>query len=193
MQPTDRAGWRSTCNRPASERSSGQSSLCTAPSAPVAASLAGQLVTAVQSPCFRDARRAQREAESTHPFHIIRHLTAISPCRSCVFPTQLASGAALRPAIEGKIEGDGASRSESIEKSTRHSGGANLIACRFLQKGQQTQRSQRHCATEQSSRSYDCASPRAFRSFRWRVRASMIPSTPLVAAAIAGHRPNCRK
>jgi hypothetical protein len=134
MQPMGRAGWRSTCNRPASDRSSGQSSPCTAPSAPVAASLAGQLVPAVQSPCFRDARYAQREAESTHPFHIIRHPTAISPCRSRVFPTQLASGAALRPATEGKIKGDGTSRSESIEKSTRHSGAQISLRAAFFRK-----------------------------------------------------------
>jgi hypothetical protein len=182
------AGWRSPRCRAAAGRASAQSSLSAAPGAPVAVSLAGQLVTAVRAPCVRDARHVQREVESTRRFHVVRRFAKFAPFRSCSFTTWLASGAAPTPGQrgpsegedegedegegEGKIKGNGTGRRESIEKSKRHRGAQLCTACRFLRKGPQIQRSRRHHAIEQTRQSGDCASRRAFRSFHWP---SMIP------------------
>src|SRR5215475_9872056 len=95
-------GWRSIYNQAASDRISGQSSRCVARGAPAAVSLAGQLVTTVRSLSFRGARHAQHAAESTFRFAGVSTRRALAPSRSCVVATELASGAAVHPAIEGE-------------------------------------------------------------------------------------------
>jgi hypothetical protein len=100
------------------KRASVQSALHAAPGAPVA----GQPATAMRSPCFSDAPRAQHAMESTCRFHVVRRLATLAPRRSCAFATQLANVAALHPPIEGKIKGHGTTWSKSIETSTRHHG-----------------------------------------------------------------------
>ena len=169
------SGKRPTCGRAAPERACVQAALRAAPGGPVA----GQPTIAMRSPCFRDARRAQHAAGSTCRLRVVRRLATLAPSQSCAFATQLANVAARRLAIESKIKGVGTNQSESIAKSTRHRGGANLIACRSRQKGPQTHRSQRHRAVEQSSRCHNCAPRRAFRPFRCLSCAFIIPNTAI--------------
>jgi hypothetical protein len=142
-------GWRSICNRAASDRASGPSSLCIARGALAAVSLAGQLVTAVRSLCFRDDRHAQHAAESTFRLQVFRRLAALALSRSCIFATQLSSGAALHPAIEGKIKGTRTSLSESITKSTWQCGVQFCTRRRCSWKVSQVQSSQWHRAIAQ--------------------------------------------
>jgi hypothetical protein len=93
--------WRSPCRR-AVERVSAQSPLSGAPGAPVAVLLAGHLLMAVRSPCFRGALDAQREAESTRRPHVVPRLAASAPFRSCTFTRWLAGGATPTPGQRGQ-------------------------------------------------------------------------------------------
>jgi hypothetical protein len=167
-------GWRSPHCRAAAERVLAQSLLFTAPGAQVTASLAGQLATAVRSPCFGDARQMQREAESTCRFHVVWRRSGCAPFRSCTFTIRLASGAAPTRGSDGKIKRDGTGPRKSIQKSTRHRGVHFCATRRLSSKGSQVQGSRWHRAIEQPQQSDDCASRRAFRPFRLQVRPSMI-------------------
>jgi len=173
-----RSGKRPSCSRAAPERASVQSPLRAALSDPVA----GQSATAMRSPCFRDARHVQREAESTHRFHVVQHLAVLTPSRSRAFATQFASIAALLPAIEGKIEG---AAPVGRKASRNQSGAAGLQFCarrRLIWKSLQVQGSLWHRAIEQPRQSDDCASQRAFGLFRLGALRSIIAT---MAFAIA--------
>ena len=114
------AGWRSPRCRAAAGRASAQSSVSAAPGAPVAVSLAGQLVTAVRAPCVRDARHVQREVESTRRFHVVRRFAKFAPFRSCSFTTWLASGAAPTPGQRGRGRGRGQDKRERHRSAGKH-------------------------------------------------------------------------
>jgi hypothetical protein len=183
----------STRCRAASFQASAKSPLRAPPTAPAAVSRAGHLMRAMRSPCFRDARHVQREAESTRGFRVVRRTL----CRSIPFCCLLRQGSPASPqsypAIEGKIKGAALVGGKASRNQSGTAGPQFCTTCRLLEKDAQVQRTRRHHAAEQSKQSDRCASPRAFRSFLCRVRASMIPSTPMVAAVIADHKPNSGK
>ena len=145
---TSRPGWRLSCNRAAFDLASAQSSACAAPGAPVAVSLARQLVTAVRSPCVRDACHLQRETDSTHHFHICSAARGARPIAvQCVCDTA-RQRRCTPPGHRGRDKRGRHHRAGKRQEFNAHHGSVNSSACRFLSKGPQIQRSQWHRASQ---------------------------------------------